>query len=136
MGTEAGVSDGEGAGGGKGWRSGAPCGRCRLKGGLSRGAVGEDVETGGNICEEEEECKKNVEGFTRLVWLLPDSGVSSSGINGVEDDRGYGKCKAGTVGDATMGGLEGAGIAAEHWYGCPKLDAFEAFPMVIAVCNM
>ena len=34
-----------------------------------------------------------------------------------------------------MAGLEGAGIAAEDWYGCPETAAFEALPTVIAVCN-
>ena len=67
--------------------------------------------------------------------MLLDSGVSSSGVKGVEDDRGDGSCKAGTAGEATMVGLEGAGITAEDWYGCPETAAFEALPMVIAVCN-
>lgn len=34
-----------------------------------------------------------------------------------------------------MVGLEGAGIAAEDWYGSPETLAFEALPMDIAVCN-
>lgn len=133
MGT-GGVRDGDGAGGGKGWSKGAPYVRCWVKGGLSRGAVGKDVETGGTICAEEEGGTKNAEGFTRFVRLLLDSVVSRSGIKWV-DDRWDGSCKVGTVGEATMAGLEGAGIAAEYWYGFPEIDAFEALPTVIAVCN-
>lgn len=112
---DAGVRDSGGLGGGKGCNNGAPYGRCRLAAGGSGGAVGMDEETGGIIAEDEGGGTKKEEGFKRLVVRLLLESVVSRGIKGVDDDKGDGICKVGTVGEATLTGREAGGTDAEDW---------------------
>lgn len=139
MGTEVGVREGGGVGGGNGWSRGAPYGLCRPPGEFSGGAVGIDGEMGGIISGEEDERgggPKNVEGFTRSVERLAalfGSELSRMDIKGVETDRLDGVWAVVKVGRATAWGWDVEITVAEDWYCCPGIAAFGAPPIFIAV---
>lgn len=134
------MSDGGGAGGGKGWSNGVPYGRCMLAGGWSGGAVGMEDEIGGIINAEEAGKGEKNEGLTRFVTraLLPllDSWASRRGISGVDE--------VGTVGvdwivgngdGVTLGVWESKWTGAEGCCGCVAIAAFDAFPIFTAACK-
>lgn len=118
VGAAAGVRDGGGVGGGKGWSIGVPYGRCRFRGGWRVAAVGTDEEVGGIINADEEGGAKN-EGFTRLVTrliLLIGSGVSWRATVGDEAERVRdGTCGVGAEEGTAVGAWENKGMVAGEW---------------------
>lgn len=136
----AGVRDGGGVGGGKGWSKGVPYGCCMVRGGCRGGAVGIEDEICGIINEDEDRGEKN-EGLTRFVErlrLLLDSWASRKGIKGADEvGKAGADWRIGSVDGMTFGVWEeGREKVAGDGCGCPVIAVFGAFPVFIAACKM